>query len=70
MLHCTMDRNGQGAECGDLNMLGPGSPSFRRCGLFSVGVALLDEVCHCGCGLGDPCRTWLRMLSLLLASFG
>jgi hypothetical protein len=34
--------------CGGLNMLGPGSGTVRRCGLIGVGVALLEEVCHCG----------------------
>jgi hypothetical protein len=31
-------------------MLGPGSGT-NRCGLVGVGVALLEEVCHCGGGL-------------------
>jgi len=34
------------------------------------GVALLEEVCHCGGGLGDPPPNCLRMLSLFLASSG
>jgi hypothetical protein len=25
-----------------------------RCGLVRIGLALLEEVCHCGCGLYDP----------------
>jgi hypothetical protein len=29
-------------------MLGPGSGTIRRCGLVRVGLALLEEVCHCG----------------------
>ena len=33
--------------CGGLNMLGPGSDTIRKCGLVGVGVALLEEVCHC-----------------------
>jgi hypothetical protein len=33
--------------CGDLNTLVPGSGTIRSCGL-EVGVALLEEVCHCG----------------------
>jgi hypothetical protein len=37
-------------NCGDLNMLGSGSDTIRRCGLIEVGVALLEEVCHCGGG--------------------
>jgi hypothetical protein len=41
----------QEAECGDLNMLGPGSSTIRRCGFFGVGVALLEKVCHHGGGL-------------------
>jgi hypothetical protein len=32
-------------------MLGPGNGTIRRCGLVEVGVALLEWVCHCGCGL-------------------
>ena len=36
-------RQGQGVECGSLNILAPGSGTIRRCGL--VGV---EEVCHCG----------------------
>ena len=42
---------GQGVECDGLNMLGPGSGTTRRCGLAGVGVALLEEVSHCGGGL-------------------
>ena len=38
---------GQGVECGGLKMLGPGNGSIRRCGLIGVGVALLEEACHC-----------------------
>ena len=37
--------------CGGLNMLGPGSGTIRLYGLVGVGVALLEEVCHCGGGL-------------------
>jgi hypothetical protein len=36
-------------RCGDLNMLGPGSGTVRRCGLVGGGVALLEEVCSYGC---------------------
>jgi hypothetical protein len=36
---------------GGLNMLGPGSGNISRCGLVGVGVALLEEMCHCGGGL-------------------
>ena len=32
---------------GDLNKLGPWSDTIRRYGLIGVGVALLEEVCHC-----------------------
>ena len=35
-------------QYGGLNMLGPGSGTIRWCGLVGVGVALLEEVCHCG----------------------
>jgi hypothetical protein len=31
-----------------LNMLGPGSVAIWRCDLVGMGVALLEEVCHCG----------------------
>jgi hypothetical protein len=34
-----------------LNMLGPGSGTIWRCGLVGVGVDLLKEVSHYGCGL-------------------
>jgi hypothetical protein len=29
-------------------MLGSRSGTIRRCGLVGVGVALLEEACHCG----------------------
>jgi hypothetical protein len=32
-------------------MLGPVSDTIRRCGLIEISLALLEEVCHCGCGL-------------------
>jgi len=32
-------------------MLGPGSGTIRKCVLVGRAVALLEEVCHCGCGL-------------------
>ena len=39
---------------GSLNVIGPynliGSGAIRRCGFVGVGVALLEEVCHCGAG--------------------
>jgi hypothetical protein len=31
-------------------MLDPGSGTIRRCALVGVGVALLEEECHCGGG--------------------
>jgi hypothetical protein len=34
-------------------MLGPGRGTGRRCVLIGVGVALLEEVCHCGGGLSS-----------------
>jgi hypothetical protein len=44
--------------CGSLNMIGPKSDIIWRCGLVGVrcglvgvSVALLEKVCHCGCGL-------------------
>ena len=42
---------GQGVECGSFNMLSPESCTIRMCGLAGVGVALLEEVCHCVSGL-------------------
>ena len=40
--------------CGSWNAIGPpnltGSGTIRRCGFVGVGVALLEEVCHCGGG--------------------
>ena len=39
---------GQRVECGGLNMIDPWSGTIRRCSLDGVGVALLEEVCHCG----------------------
>ena len=42
-------------ECGSLNVTGPhiliGSGTIRRCGFVDVGMALLEEVCHCRGGL-------------------
>jgi hypothetical protein len=43
--------NDEKEHCGGLNMIGPGSVTLRRCGLVGVGVALLEEVCFCRCGL-------------------
>jgi hypothetical protein len=37
---------GQGADCGGLNMLGPESGTIRKRGLIGVSVAL-EKVCHC-----------------------
>ena len=37
--------------CGGMNMIGPGSGTIMSCGLVGVGVALLEEMCHCGVGL-------------------
>ena len=46
---------GQGMKCGSLNVIGShkliGSGTIRTCGPVKVGVALLEEVCHCGGGL-------------------
>lgn len=55
---------GQGVECGGLNKNAPPhfmclnawpieSDNIRRYGLVGVGVALLEEMYHCGCGLWD-----------------
>jgi hypothetical protein len=46
--------------CGGLNRLGPGRGTIRSCILVGVGVALLEEACHCGGGLWDPHPNCLR----------
>ena len=38
------------AECNQAHNL-IGSGTIRRCGFVGVGMALLEEVRHCGCGL-------------------
>jgi hypothetical protein len=38
-------------HCGGLNMLGPVCGTISRGVLVGVGLALLEEVCHCGGGL-------------------
>jgi hypothetical protein len=35
-------------------MLGLGNGTISRCGLLRGGVALLEDICHCGGGHGDP----------------
>ena len=40
-----------GNNCGGLNTLAPGRGTIGRCGLVGVGVALLEDMCHCGHGL-------------------
>ena len=40
--------------CGGLNAWSMGSGTSRRCGLAHMGVALLEEVCHCVGGLSGP----------------
>jgi hypothetical protein len=32
-------------------MFSRGSGTIKKCGLVGVGVALLEELCHCGGGL-------------------
>jgi hypothetical protein len=54
--------------CGDLNMLGPGSGSTKRCGFVEVGMGLLEEVCHCGGRKYDPSPNHMEA-SLFLAAF-
>jgi hypothetical protein len=49
-------------------MLGPGSDTIRTCGLVGVGVALLEEVCHCGHQLLDSCPSCLEASLVLEAS--
>ena len=34
----------------DLNAWSPGSGTIRRCDFVGVGLALVEEVCHCGVG--------------------
>jgi hypothetical protein len=41
-------------------MLGPGSGSIRRYGPVEIGVALMEEVCHCGHGLYGPYHSSLE----------
>ena len=36
--------------CGGLNILGSGSGTTWKCGLVGVGMALMEEVSHCGGG--------------------
>jgi hypothetical protein len=36
-------------------MIGPGKSIIRKCGLVEVGVALLEEMCHCGLPYNDVC---------------
>jgi hypothetical protein len=37
--------------CDGFSILEPESGTIRRCSSVEVGVALLEEVCHCGHGL-------------------
>ena len=37
--------------CCDLNVFSPLSRAIRRSVLVGVGMALLEEMCHCGGGL-------------------
>jgi hypothetical protein len=66
---CSLPSCSTFAFCGGLNMFGPGSDTIRRYGLVVVGVALLEEVCHCRSGFVDPSSS-CQEVSLLLASFG
>jgi hypothetical protein len=56
------------ATSGGLNMLGPGCGTIWRCGLVGasvlvgVGVALLEEVCHCGVRNETLLLTWWELL--------
>jgi hypothetical protein len=38
-------------RCAGLNMHGPGNGTISMDDLVGVGVALLEEVCYCWCGL-------------------
>ena len=40
----------QGVKCDCFYILEPGSGSIGKCGPVGVGVALLEQVCHCGFG--------------------
>jgi hypothetical protein len=42
--------------------------AIRRYCPVGIGVALLELVCHCGCGLEDPHPSCLEVSSLLAAS--
>ena len=39
---------GHRMEFGSLIILGQGRGTIRRCCLIGVGVAMLEEMCHCG----------------------
>jgi hypothetical protein len=41
-------------------MLVPGSITIKKYGLIGVGVALLEEVCHCESGLSDAHPSFLK----------
>jgi hypothetical protein len=55
-------------RCDGLYMLSLERGTIRRYGPVDVGVALLEEVCHCGCRLYDPHPNCLEA-SILLAAF-
>ena len=54
MGRATLSVGGTMEWCGNLNVIGliihklTGSGAIRRCGFVGVGMALLEEVCHCG----------------------
>jgi hypothetical protein len=54
--------------CSGLNMLSSGSGNIKRCELVGVGVALLEEVCHCAGGCWDSSPSHLGA-DLLLAAY-
>jgi hypothetical protein len=56
-------------ECSGLNMVGPRSGSIRRYSHIGVGIYFLEEVVHCGIGLGGPLMS-LPEDCLLLLTFG
>ena len=47
--------------CVDLSMFDTESVIIRRYGLVGVVVALVEEVCHCGCELRELPHNCLRM---------
>jgi hypothetical protein len=63
-----MSQGESSLACDGLNILSPGNGTSRRCDLVGVGVALLEEVCHCEGEQGDRLPNH-EGVNLLLAAF-